>query len=193
MCNDYGIDIPFRLFVEAFSELRIPLDLSRGIPNLQPRDEIWPTERAPIVRWDGAAASIDNIRWGLKPHAPKRPPVINMRGEGRAFSRGRCLIPASHYFEFSGAKSPKTRWRFNKSGEDWFCIAGVLGDGDDGGRPVDAFTMLTVPDVAPIHDRQVCVLERRDWRGWLDGALEAREVLTPSPAGTFVVAKSTRA
>jgi hypothetical protein len=23
MCNDYGIDIPFRLFVEAFSDLRI--------------------------------------------------------------------------------------------------------------------------------------------------------------------------
>jgi putative SOS response-associated peptidase YedK len=35
----------------------------------------------------------------------------------------------------------------------------------------DAFTLLTTepgPDVAPIHNRQMVVLERSDWLAWLN-------------------------
>ena len=35
----------------------------------------------------------------------------------------------------------------------------------------EAFTLLTTdpsPDVAPIHDRQMVVLERSDWSAWLE-------------------------
>jgi putative SOS response-associated peptidase YedK len=34
----------------------------------------------------------------------------------------RCAGP--HFFEFTGTKSPKTKWKFTKVGEDWFCFAG---------------------------------------------------------------------
>jgi putative SOS response-associated peptidase YedK len=189
MCNDYGIDIPFRLFVEAFEDLGMPLDVSAGIPNLEPRDEIWPTERAPVIRLGGDGPRMDMLTWGLPPSRPKAPVVINMRSEGRRFERGRCLIPASHFYEFTGTKSPKTRWRFTKTGEDWFCIAGITGG--DG----SAFSMLTVPpgpDVAPIHNRQIVVLERTDWRGWLEGGAASAALLAPSGAGTFTVAQAPR-
>jgi putative SOS response-associated peptidase YedK len=189
MCNDYGIDIPFRLFVEAFEELGMPLDVSGGIPNLEPRDEIWPTERSPVIRLGEAGPRMEMLTWGLPPSRPKTPVVINMRSEGRRFERGRCLIPASHFFEFTGARSPKTRWRFTKTGEDWFCIAGITGA--DGG----AFSMLTVapgPDIAPIHNRQVAVLERTDWRAWLEGGPSAPAMLTASAAGSWVVRESPR-
>ncbi len=196
MCNDYGIDIPFQLFVEAFSELHIPLSFPDGAPNFEPRDEIWPTERAPVIRADAAGGGrLEMLRWGLQPAAPKRPPLINMRGEGRGFSHGRCLIPASHFYEFTGAKSPKTRWRFTKTGEDWFCIAGIVGRGKDGGETVPAFAMLTVapgPDVAPVHDRQIVVLERGDWSAWLTGAAPAATLLTPSPGGALRAVEAPR-
>ena len=189
MCNDYGIDIPFRLFVEAFEDLGMPLDVSGGIPNLEPRDEIWPTERAPVIRLGGAGARMEMLTWGLPPSRPKAPVVINMRSEGRRFERGRCLIPASHFYEFTGAKSPKTRWRFTKTGEAWFCIAGIVGaDGS-------AFSMLTVPpgpDVAPIHNRQVAVLERRDWGTWLEGGAAATALLAASPGGALVLREAPR-
>ena len=77
-------------------------------------------------------------------------------------------MPASHFLEFTGAKSPKTKWKFTKAREEWFCFAGLwrpLPQGDD------AFTLLTVDpsaDVAPIHDRQMVVLERADWSVWLE-------------------------
>ena len=72
-------------------------------------------------------------------------------------------MPASHFFEFTGKTSPKSKWKFTKTGEDWFCFAGLWRPMPDRGA---AFTLLTTapgPDVAPIHDRQMIVLEREDW------------------------------
>ncbi len=195
MCNDYGVDLPFRLFVEAFEALEIAVDAEGDRLNIEPRDEIWPTERAPVIRRGPAGARMDMLRWGLRSPRPKGPPIINLRAEGRRFNHDRCLIPAAHFYEFTGSTSPKTRWRFNKTGEDWFCIAGVVGVGDDKGQAVHAFSMLTVapgPDIAPIHNRQIVVLERRDWAAWLDGAAAVNDQLAPSPAGTFTVMAAPR-
>jgi len=54
----------------------------------------------------------------------------------------------------------------------------------------DAFTLLTTdpgPDVAPIHDRQMVVLDRADWLAWLDLTLPEFELLHPLPAGSLAV------
>jgi putative SOS response-associated peptidase YedK len=54
----------------------------------------------------------------------------------------------------------------------------------------DAFTLLTTdpsPDVAPIHDRQMVVLDRADWLAWLDLTLPESELLRPLPAGSLAV------
>src|SRR5205823_12040222 len=100
---------------------------------------------------------------------------------------GRCLIPASHFFEFTGAKSPKTKWKFTKAGEDWFCFAGLWRPMPQGG---EAFTLLTTepgPDVAPIHDRQMVILERSDWSVWLELTGNEADLLRPLPAGSLHV------
>ena len=187
MCNDYGNRIPYSAYVEAFSHLKIPIFATGGPPNLEPRDDIWPTDTAPILRRGEKGAELVQLRWGFPPGRPKGPPVINMRSEKRRFVHGRCLVPASHFYEFTGEQSPKSKWRFTKAGEEWFCIAGLW-------RPVKgsspAFTMLTCepgPDVAPIHNRQVVVLERDQWLSWLDPAQPEAALLRPSPAGTLEV------
>ncbi|MEO9213806.1 MAG: SOS response-associated peptidase family protein, partial [Caulobacteraceae bacterium] len=122
MCNDYGNRIPYRDYAEAFSQLKIPLVFPKpdAAPNLEPRDEIWPTELAPVIRPVTGGVELVQLPWGLAPSNPKGRAVINMRSEGRSFARGRCLVPASHYYEFTGTKSPKTRWRFARMDEDWF-------------------------------------------------------------------------
>jgi putative SOS response-associated peptidase YedK len=76
----------------------------------------------------------------------------HFRSEGRRFPVGRCLVPASHFYEFTDAKSPKVKWKFKKADEDWFCFAGLWRPMPDGSG--EAFTILTTepgPDVAPIH------------------------------------------
>ena len=60
----------------------------------------------------------------------------------------------------------------------------------DAGRAGDAFTLLTTepgPDVAPIHDRQMVVLERSDWPAWLNLRRPEAELLRPVPPGSLTV------
>lgn len=57
---------------------------------------------------------------------------------------------------------------------------------DDGA----AFTLLTTdpgPDVAPIHDRQMVILERSDWSAWLQETGGEAELLRALPAGSLAV------
>jgi putative SOS response-associated peptidase YedK len=58
----------------------------------------------------------------------------------------------------------------------------------DGGG--DAFALLTTepgPDVAPIHSRQMVVLERSDWLAWLDLTKVEPQLLRPLQAGSLTV------
>ena len=208
MCNAYGLRAPVHRVAETFSDLRIPLRFEQGAaPNLPERDPIRPTEPAPVVRGDGAGgALLSELRWGFAPPRPRAGPVINFRSEGRRFAAAsRVLVLASWFYEFTGERSPKTRWRFTKTGaggapegEDPFAIAGVArgaGGLDAKGQPWPAsFSLLTVepgPDIAPIHPRQVVVLDRSDWLAWLEGSEEeAARLLRPSPAGALAVARA---
>jgi putative SOS response-associated peptidase YedK len=96
-------------------------------------------------------------------------------------------VPASHFFEFTGTKSPKAKWKFSKAGEDWFCFAGLWRPTPAGG---EAFTLLTTepsPDVAPIHDRQMVMLERANWSAWLEQTGNEADLLRALPAGSLEV------
>lgn len=189
MCNDYGNHIPYDDYLQAFSQIRIPVKFPAAAPNLQPREDIWPTDTAPVIRQlEDGTNEFTQLRWGFPPERPKAAPVINFRSEGRRFPKGRCLVPASHFFEFTGAKSPKSKWKFTKAGEEWFCFAGLWRPMPDGAG--EAFTLLTIepgPDVAPIHDRQMVVLDRTDWLAWLDLSRPESELLRPLPAGSLSV------
>jgi putative SOS response-associated peptidase YedK len=188
MCNDYGNHIPYSAYLEAFSQTRIPVRFPVSAPNLEPREDIWPTETAPVIRRVEDDIEFTQLRWGFPPARPKGAPIINFRGEGRRFPKGRCLVPASHFFEFTGAKSPKSKWKLTKAGEEWFCFAGLWRPMPDGKG--NAFTLLTTEpgaDVAPIHNRQVVILERADWRAWLDLTRHEADLLRPLPAGSLIV------
>ncbi len=54
----------------------------------------------------------------------------------------------------------------------------------------EPFTLLTTgpsPDVAPIHNRQMVVLDRADWAVWLDLTLPEAELLRPLHSGSLAV------
>jgi len=64
-------------------------------------------------------------------------------------------------------------------------IAALWRDGD-----VPSFTMLTAEpgaDMAPYHDRQVCVLRPEEWAAWLFLNRPEGELLRPLPAGSLSV------
>jgi putative SOS response-associated peptidase YedK len=185
VCNKYGYNSPLHRMIEKFRQIELPFDRP-PLLNIPASEEINPTDPAPIVRRGAEGVELTQMRWGFPPPRPKAGPIVNFRAEGRVFTAGRCLIRASHFFEFTGAKYPKTRWRFTMPGEDFFCIAGIYRGVGEAAR----FTMLTIapgPDVAPYHDRQIVPLAPAGWRAWLDPRVPSAEVLAAGPAGTLAV------
>ena len=190
MCNDYRQQVDLSTIVEDFEDLKIKIEFSEGMPNLQPRLDIKITDTAPIVRTlTRESGDLVQRRWSWP--GPTGKPVYNFRSDDREFSSGRCLIIADGFYEFTEPEDPKKKlkdkWLFTKKGEAWFCIAGIWRTDPKVG---EAFTMLTMPpgpDIAPYHDRQIAILERGAWVDWLDPRVSAKELLKALPAGSLEV------
>src|SRR3954449_3952633 len=72
MCNDYGNHIPYSNYLAAFSQKRIPVRWPTAAPNLEPREDIWPTDRAPVIRrLEDGTNEFTELRWGFPPARPK--------------------------------------------------------------------------------------------------------------------------
>jgi putative SOS response-associated peptidase YedK len=192
MCNEHRRRVALGQIRDDFSQTRIPLRFPEGLPNLAPLDSIRITDPNAIIRAASDApgeAELVVRRWSWP--GPGGRPVYNYRADGRRLDRGRCLIVADGFYEFTApadpAKKRKDKWLFTLAGADWFAIAGLWRSDPQVG---EAFTMLTLPpgpDVAPYHDRGVAVLTRDEWARWLDPAVDAQAVLRPLPAGNLRV------
>ena len=189
MCNDYGNHVAYAEYAEALKHLGVPLVAPVAPPNLQPRSDIWPSEIAPVLLSAPGGMELAQMRWGFPARGPKGRPVINFRSEGRDFSSSRrCLVPASHFYEFKGRRAPKEKYRFTLAGEDWFCFAGLWRQAE--GAEAASFTLLTTapgPDVAPIHDRQMVIVKRDRWKDWLHLSEKDESILAPLPPGSLEV------
>src|SRR3954453_20732291 len=114
-CNDYGNRIPYSAYLEAFSHLKIRLFTPGGAPNLEPRDDIWPTDVAPIIRANKNGAELIELRWGFPPGRPKAHRLYTCGQRSGAFRAAAawCLcrtsmsLPGSDHRRTSGA-SPKS-------------------------------------------------------------------------------------
>ena len=204
MCASYEARFSVTQLVEAFDHHGAPLRFPRGRPNIEPVEQVRPTDIAQAVRAaaledEEQAAELIPMRFGFRGSPrpgskAKPPPVINFRSEGRSFANGarsgRALIPASGFYEFTGDKYPKTRWILRGVDQPFLALAALwrAGAGDE----PDAFALLTAepgPDVAPYHHRGVLPLAPADWADWLFDRRPAEELLTPPPAGTLGVSR----
>ena len=129
MCNDFGNHIPYSDYLAAFSEIRLPVRFPRAAPNLEPREDIWPTDQAPVIRrLEDATNEFTTLRWGFPPARPRvlRPSISGRRGGVSRSAGVWCRRPISS--SSPAPTAPKTKWKFTKAGEDWFCFAGLCVD-----------------------------------------------------------------
>lgn len=186
MCNDYEQHVSHAQYLEAVRALE--LETAGIAAELPQADDIRIGDTGPVLRAAGNGVEIVSMRFGWPPPRPKAAPVFNFKSDGRHFDKSkRCLIILSGFFEFTGSKSPKTKHRFSLKGSPVMGIAGLWSEDSDGAL---SFTMLTTepgPDIAPIHDRQVCVILPEDWAHWLFLTKPEEELLKPLPAGTLEV------
>jgi len=108
MCNDYRLTVSAASIVEDFSDLKIKITFSEGIPNIEPRADIKITDTAAIVRWlERGSGDLVQRRWSWS--GPARKPVFNFRADGREFGSNRCPILADGFYEFTTPADPKKR------------------------------------------------------------------------------------
>lgn len=187
MCNAYRLRQPPHVFVDEFSQLRLPVVWAEDrVANIEPRDDIRIRDNAPVVGRSDRGIEISVLQWAW---LERGRPVFNFRSDGRSFARAdRRLVPADGFYEFTTPSDPKQKrkdkWMFSLAGEPWFWIAAIVKNG--------CFTLLTTepgPDIAPYHDRQVAVLPRGRAMDWLELARPEAELLRPLPAGSLEVSK----
>ena len=188
MCNLYRLDKGADAIRKLFGAMGTQLSFAEGIPNFEPRD-VHITDRAPIVRAAGDASTLVERRWSWPLATGK--PLYNLRSEGRNFAANRCVVIADGFYEYTAPADPrqkrKDRWLFTPAAGGMLGIAGIWRAHPAVG---EAFTLLTAepgPDVAPLHHRQIVLLDPADWASWLDGAVPSKDLLRPSPAGFLAV------
>jgi len=186
MCNDYEQHVSQAEYAKAVAALELASAGDEAA--LAASDDIRIGDMGPVLRAKGNGIELVSMRFGFPPPRPKAPPIFNFKSDNRSFADSRrCVIVLSGFFEFTGSKYPKTKHRFALKDSPVMGIAGLWSEDPDGSL---SFTMLTTapgPDIAPIHDRQVCVLKPEDWAAWLFLTRPEAELLAPLPAGTLVV------
>jgi len=187
MCNDYERHVGQAPFNAALQSAGLTLNSSGPQPALSPAADVRVGDVAPLLVPQGNGVAVVPMRWGFSPSRPGGAPVFNFRGDGRRFAASqRCVIPASAFFEFTGTRSPKSKWRFTVPGERVLGIAGLWHEEPDESR----FTMLTVkpgPDVRPFHDRQIAILRPGEWGHWLYLSKPEAELIRPLRSGSLAV------
>jgi putative SOS response-associated peptidase YedK len=188
MCGRFTLSAQPALIAEVFG--------LTNVPDLAPRYNIAPTQRAAVVRQPTAdePRQLDMLRWGLVPAWADDPAIgnrlINARSETvgekpafrSAFRHRRCLVPADGFFEWAKSAGGKQPYHFHRADGAPFALAGLWERRQRGDEPaLETFTILTTAAnsvVRPLHDRMPVILQPGDYEAWLDPELDEAAHLT---------------
>jgi putative SOS response-associated peptidase YedK len=178
--------------------------------NMQPMEQVRPTNQAPIVRLVDGVAIVGNARWWLTPWFHKKPlkgwkaATFNARAETvktaasfrQCFAQRRCLVVADGWYEWSGQREddPKKKQPYlftPKADQPPMAFAGLWDrcDTPDEG-PVESFTIVTQPSGSPLNaynDRAPVTLFGDEWARWLDFSGDVDDLLGPESRNRFDV------
>lgn len=163
-----------------------------------PSWNVAPTQMAGIVGQGKRGRSLVQARWGLipdwwkKPLAEFRATTFNARSEEAAgkpmfrdaWRRGRCLVPAIGYYEWSGKPGSKRAFYISLKGNaPGFCMAGLWTQATIGDAKLLSFTVLTCPAgeaTRQLHPRSPVVLSAADWQRWFTPNADVADLMRPA-------------
>jgi putative SOS response-associated peptidase YedK len=173
---------------------------------LKPRFNIAPSQPvAAIVQRESRV--LQELKWGLVPSWARDPAIgnrlINARAETladkpafrSAFARGRCLIPASGYYEWKREGRSRTPMLVRRHGGEPFLMAGLYErwPTPEEGVLRSCTIITTEPNevAALVHHRMPAILTEGAAEVWMDREftdVEAlRRILRPYPLSDLVV------
>lgn len=147
-----------------------------SVPDFRRSYNIAPAVEILVVR--NASASL--ARWGLRGR------FVNLRAEtvlSKFRTSGRCLVPASGFYEWKVEGSRKQPYYFSPQDEALFAFAALW--------ERDTCTLITTApnaQVRAIHDRMPLMLARNEYREWLAGENHLLEIIPQVPMVVHPVA-----
>jgi putative SOS response-associated peptidase YedK len=181
---------------------------------LLPRYNLAPTERIKFIFSNAdERRQAGVVRWGFVPHWSRtgttETPLFNARSETvlqkpafrDAFIRGRCLIPASGWFEWKRDRAGKQPFHLKLETGEPLAFAGLFDvwRGEEGKRLVSCTILTTAApkELSWLHDRMPVIMDYDHYDRWLDRSTpdiaDLTELLLPYPAeGLEVYPVSTR-
>lgn len=187
MCGRFSIAVRIGYLADRFG-VSEPGGISLPLYNIAPGEEV------PVIAGPANSKCII-MQWGLIPSWTKdektSQALINARAEGlnekklfRALlSHGRCIIPASGFYEWKTSGDYKSPCYFRMKSQEIFAMAGLCDSWKaPDGRIVRTFTIITTSPnslVLPVHNRMPAVLKQEDEKTWLDPKFGDFEELAP--------------
>ncbi len=179
MCGRFGLFVTPEVLEEYFSLTDFAAALA------PPRYNLTPGQAVAVVREQDGRRSLDALHWGLVPFWAKDASIgrrlINARLDSvaekaafrEAFTRRRCLIPASGFYEWSEAVGGRKRPHFIEPGEEpLLALAGLWERWrTPAGDRLETCVIVTTDanaQLAPIHDRMPLLIPRDAHAVWLD-------------------------
>lgn len=198
MCGRYASTLPPEM-MEALFHLLNHIELV-------PRYNIAPTQPVAAIWEEAGRREAHFARWGLVPRWVKDPRefplVINARVETMAdkptfrdaLKHGRCIIPASGYYEWhTNPDKSKQPYYITLADDRPMALAGLYAtwEGPEG-ELVDSVATITVPangQLSPIHDRMPAILDGQAIDDWLNvrdvRAADAAQLALPLADGAL--------
>lgn len=198
MCGRYASTLPPEMMVELFRLLKSV--------DMVPRFNIAPTQPIVAVWEQEGRREARFARWGLVPGWVKDPRefplLVNARVETMAekpafrdaLKHGRCIIPASGYYEWhTNPDKSKQPYYIAMADDQPMALAGLYASWmGPNGEEVDSVATITVPangQLSEIHDRMPAILRGDAIEEWLNvrevRAREAGQLALPLEDGVL--------
>jgi len=190
MCGRFSL-------VSSIEEIEDTFNVSFINIDYHPRINIAPQQEILTIRLnDRGQRELSLMYWGFVPFWAKdfkaAHKSINARAETldskpyfrQAFKTGRCLIPATAFYEWEQTKNGKIPYRFFTPKNKPFAFAGLWNAWKDQAtnHQVNTCTIITTAandTIAWLHDRMPVILHETQWQPWLHGELNTFTPLNP--------------
>jgi putative SOS response-associated peptidase YedK len=148
-----------------------------------------------LARWGLVPGWAPDLKFGTRCINARAETVATLPAFRNAYRRRRCLVPVNAFFEWSGEKGQRVKWRIGLRDEPLFALAGLWDWWQDraSGEGVASYTVVTCAAnaaIAPLHDRMPVILRETDYACWLAPAEQAEELLAPFDADALQISRA---
>ena len=176
MCGRFDYDPIVEIIEQIFDSRKLQITNNINSKDLANHD-VRPTTKIVTVLTQNGEKYLERTNWGIK-FNDKSPLIFNSRKETivdkpfwtKTFASKRAIVPMTSFYEWTGKKGSKTRYRIFLPDEKFFFVPALYHVKDD----VIFTSLVTVPPnkfMEPVHNRMPVILKPENALRLLDAEI----------------------